>query len=48
MMTVIPFLIKIFKLRDIQLGIVGFTLVFFKNVIKGSWLKEIGKVYCKL
>ena len=44
MVTVVPFLIKVVKMRDIQLGIFGFTVTVFKNLIKGTWLKEMGRV----
>ena len=42
-MTVVPFLVKVVKMIDVHLAIIGFTVIFFVNMLRGSWLNEIGE-----
>ena len=46
MLTIVPFLVKVIKVIDVHLAIIGFTLIFSTNLIRGSWLNEIGNFLC--
>ena len=41
-MSVVPFLVKVVKMIDVHLAIIGFTIIFVVNMLRGSWLNEIG------
>ena len=41
-MIVVPFLVKVVKMIDVHLAIIGYIITFSVNLIRGSWLNEIG------
>lgn len=40
--SVVPILIRVIKIQDIQLAIIGYCTFFVTNLIKGLWLDPMG------
>ena len=49
-LTIVPFLIRVLKLNDVPLSIIGLSATYTKNMLMGTWLSSTGKFfkYCKI
>ena len=44
----VPIMVRLMKLADVQLSIIGFIIMFTGFLIKGLWLNPMGKYFASI
>ena len=44
----VPILVRLMKLADVQLSLLGFIILFIVFLIKGLWLNPMGKYFASI